>query len=82
MNEVAVPLYGWVQGDSVVVVVLAREDQTVRELVELLCQAVSVRVSVAAPGFAWLRGKKLDPDTSVRSAGIEPLDRIDVLFNE
>jgi hypothetical protein len=79
---VAVPLYGWVQGDSVVVVVLAREDQTIRELVELLCQAVAVRVSVATPGFASLRGKRLDPDTSVRAAGIEPLDRIDVLFSE
>jgi len=77
---VAVPLYGWVQGDSVVVVVLAREDQTVRELVELLCQAVAVRVSVVSKGFALLRGKRLDPDASVRAAGIEPLDRIDVLF--
>jgi hypothetical protein len=77
---VAVPLYGWVQGDSVVVVVLAREDQTIRELVELLCQAVSVRVAVAVPGFASLRGRRLDPDTSVRAAGIEALDRIDVLF--
>lgn len=76
----AVPLYGWVQGDSVVVVVLARDDQTVRELVELLCQAVAVRVPVTAPGFALLRGKRLDPDTSVRGAGIEPLDRIDVHF--
>ena len=78
--KVAVPLYGWVQGDSVLVVVLAREDQTVRELVELLCQAVAVRVAVVAPGFALLRGKRLDPDTSVRGAGIEPLDRIDVMF--
>lgn len=77
----AIPLYGWVQGDSVVVVVLAREDQTVRELVELLSQAVSVRVHVSAPGTALLRGKRLDPDASVRSSGIEPLDRIDVLFD-
>ena len=77
----AVPLYGWVQGDSVVVVVLAREDQTVRELVELLCQAVAVRVAVTPGGFALLHGKRLDPDTSVRAAGIEPLDRIDVLFD-
>jgi hypothetical protein len=76
----AIPLYGWVQGDSVVVVVLAREEQTVRELVDLLCQAVAVRVSVAAQGIALLRGKRLDPDTSLRAAGIEPLDRIDVQF--
>lgn len=76
----AVPLYGWVQGDSVVVVVLAREDQTVRELIDLLCQAAAVRVPATAPGFALLRGKRLDPDTSVRAAGIEPLDRVDVQF--
>jgi len=77
---VAVPLYGWVQGDSVVVVVLAREDQTVRELVDLLCQAAAVRVAIPASGFALLRGKRLDLDTSVRGAGIEPLDRVDVQF--
>jgi hypothetical protein len=79
-EAMSIPVYGWVQGDTVVVIVLAHEDHTVRELIEVLCDAAAVRVSSAPRGYASLRGRRLNPDASVRAAGVEPLDRIDVSF--
>jgi hypothetical protein len=76
----AIPVYGWVQGDSVVVVVLAREEQTVAELSEQLCQAAAVRVAPQATRYAVKGGQRLDPEAPLRAAGIDALDRIDVLF--
>jgi hypothetical protein len=76
----AIPVYGWVQGDSVVVVVLAREEQTVAELSEQLCQAASVRVAGSASRYAVKGGQRLDPEAPLRAAGIDALDRVDVLF--
>jgi hypothetical protein len=77
----AIPVYGWVQGDSVIVVVLAREEQTVAELSEQLCQAASVRVAAKGERYAVKAGQRLDPDTPLRAAGIDALDRVDVFFN-
>jgi hypothetical protein len=74
----AIPIYGWVQGDSVVVVVLAREEQTVGELTTQLCRAASVRVAESSSAYASRGGQRLDPDLLLPAAGIEALDRIDV----
>jgi hypothetical protein len=76
----AIPVYGWVQGDSVVVVVLAREEQTVAELSEQLCQAASVRVVAGPSRYAVKGGQRLDPQAQLGAAGIDALDRVDVLF--
>jgi hypothetical protein len=78
--SVAVPIYGWVQGDSVILVVLAREEQTVAELTDQLCRAASVRVAETGAAYAMRAGQRLDPNALLHSAGIGALDRIDVLF--
>lgn len=76
----AIPIYGWVQGDTVIVVVLAREEQTVAELTAQLCQAASVRVAEKGAAYATRGGRRLDPDAPLHAVGLRALERVDVLF--
>jgi hypothetical protein len=74
-----VPLYGFLAGDTLGLIVLVQDDETVRDLAERLQQAAAVRVAPRAGAHVYLRGRRLDPDLTVAAAGIEALDRIDVV---
>jgi hypothetical protein len=76
------PLYGFVQGDTMGVVVLGRLDGTVAELGADLLRAVGVRIS--RQGVYRLRAgeRRLDLDATLRTEALVPLDRIDLLWDE
>ena len=73
-----VPLYGFLRGDTIGLVVLVHDDQPVAEIARILQDAASVRVAPSAAASVYLRGRRLDPALSVAQAGLVALDRVDV----
>jgi hypothetical protein len=76
------PLYGFVQGDTMGVVVLGRLDGTVAELGANLLRAVGVRVDRSGSYQLRAGARRLDPEAALRTVAIEPLDRIDLVWDE
>jgi hypothetical protein len=75
-----IPLYGFLQGDTLGLVLLARPDQSMAELAADLAQAARVRVAPAAGRLAvHRRGERLPDTMTVAEARLEPLDRVDVV---
>jgi hypothetical protein len=74
-----IPLYGFLEGDSLGVVILAHETDTARELAVKLQQSARTRVAPAVRVKVVFRGRDLDPAITVVQAGIEALDRFDVV---
>ena len=74
-----IPLYGFLEGDTIGLLVLADESDTVAELARKLESAASVRVAPRGKMRVFYRGAELDPALTVGGARIEPLERIDVV---
>ena len=77
-----VPLYGFLKGDSMGLVLLVHDQDAVHAIGEKLIQAASVRVTPAARVSVFHQGRLLAPDITVAQAGLAPLDRIDVVPEE
>ena len=72
-----IPLYGFLAGDTIGLLILAREDDRVSDLAVRLVQAARVRV-VPKPTIRIVHaGRVLEPGWTLREAGISPLDRVD-----
>lgn len=78
--SVAMPVYGFVAGDTMGVVVLVRPDDTFRELAERLSEAAGVRVAGNGRGRISFNGRILDPRLTLRAEGVTPLDRVDLVW--
>ena len=76
------PLYGFVQGDTMGIVVLGRLDGTVAELGASLLRAVAVRSNRQGPYQLQSGGRRLDPAATLRTQAMKPLDRIDLVWEE
>jgi hypothetical protein len=73
------PLYGFVHGDTLGVLVLVHDDDTIATLAESLSQAVAVRVAAPPrPSVRW-NGVLLDLSMTVAQAGLTALDRVDLV---
>jgi Toluene-4-monooxygenase system protein B (TmoB) len=72
------PLYGFLEGDALGLVILAEEHETVAALAEKLRQAAKMRVASNGPVSVWYGGQRLDPNRTLKEAGIEALQRFDV----
>lgn len=73
-----IPLYGFLEGDTIGLLVLAEETDSVRDLAEKLQQAARVRVAHARVKVLF-QGQPLDPEATVAQTALGPLDRIDVV---
>jgi hypothetical protein len=74
----AIPLYCFIAGDSLGVLVLANEHDTITDLALRAQQAAAVRVAPRPHAVLSVRGAALDRDATVKEAGLVALDRIDV----
>jgi hypothetical protein len=74
-----VPLYGFLKNDTLGLIVLIHDHQKVCELAICLQQAASPRVPVTTGAAVYFNGKRLDPQASVREAGLQALDRVEVV---
>jgi hypothetical protein len=74
-----VPLYGFVAGDVLGLVVLVHDHQTIAELATVMQEAASMRVAAQRRPRVRSDGRLLDPAQTVASAGLTPLARVDLI---
>jgi hypothetical protein len=79
---VLVPLYGFLQGDTLGLVVLVQDHELVSEVAARLQDAATMRVAPGAHATVYCRGKQLDPALTVAAAGLTALDRVDVVMEK
>ncbi len=77
-----VPLYGFLKGDTLGLVVLVHDHQTLRELAAALQTAAASRVAPTPSAEVWHRGRRLPLECTVAEAGLKPLERVDVVGKE
>jgi hypothetical protein len=78
-----VPLYGFLRGDVVGLLVLVHEDETVAEAARRLREAASVRIAPdERPAAVYAGERRLEPDSTIAEAGLSALDRIDVVVED
>ncbi len=73
-----VPLYGFVEGDTMGLLVLARPDMRVDQIVAQLSDAASVRVDPAGPWRLVARGGDLPADKTVEELSLLAFERVDL----
>ena len=76
----SIPLYGFLEGDTVGLLVLAEEDETILDLTRKLQDAASIRVARHEKVDFIYDGKTIDPGFTVAQAGLQALDRFDVIW--
>jgi hypothetical protein len=76
------PLYAFVEGDTLGLLVFAEEKESIASLARKAQSAASVRVAERAQPSVVYQGKNLDPEMTVSLAGLRPLCRFDVRFSE
>jgi hypothetical protein len=73
------PLYGFLEGDTLGLLILVEEDETVHNLATKLQQAASVRVACKAQVEVRYKGRVLHPQQTIGQAELAPLERFDVV---
>jgi hypothetical protein len=73
-----IPLYGFLEGDTIGLLVLAERDDSIGEIARKLQAAARLRVAIDGPVDVVHDGKTLDPQSTVADNALEPLARIDV----
>jgi hypothetical protein len=73
-----IPLYGFLEGDTIGLLVLAGENEPLHEVAGKLRASARLRAEIAGPIQLVFRGQALDLATTVTQAGLSALDRIDV----
>lgn len=74
-----VPLYGFLEGDTLGVVLLVHDHDTIADVATTLQRAAAMRVAPRERVKVLARGKQLDPRETVATAGLTVFDRIDVV---
>jgi hypothetical protein len=73
-----IPLYGFLEGDTLGLLMLVQADTTLGELADKLKSAARLRADPGEHVTIWVRDRVLDPGLSVADAQLEALDRFDV----
>jgi hypothetical protein len=74
-----VPLFGFLRGDTLGLVILVQDSDRIREVARNLQEAASVRVEPRATARVYAFGRQLNLDLTVAEAGLTALDRVDVV---
>ena len=74
-----IPLYGFLEGDTVGLLILADEEETVQTLAQKLQSAASLRVARRNDVHLFHNGKVMDPALTIAQAAFEALDRFEVI---
>lgn len=77
-----VPLYGFVEGDTMGVLVLAHQDWTIAEVRDRLRDSVMLRVGDDGEWELRAGDRPLPDAATVASAGLRALDRVDLRRTE
>jgi hypothetical protein len=74
----SLPLYGFLEGDTIGVLIVSEENGTVASLARKLQDAASIRVTPHNRTHVVYRGKVIDPALTLAEAGFTELERFDV----
>jgi hypothetical protein len=72
------PLYGFLEGDTLGLLILAAESETMAELAAKLQAAAAVRVAPLGPVHVEVRGARVADTLTVSGARLGACDRFDV----
>jgi hypothetical protein len=79
-----IPIYAFVQGDTMGIVVLGRPEETAAALAERMVRATEVRAGGRGSFRSRFRlvagGRALNLEAPLGAQGIEPLDRLDLVW--
>jgi len=73
-----IPLFAFIRGDSLGLVVLVDARHTIREVAVIAQRAAAMRVRPSSTAVVRKNGVALDASLTVEAVGLQPLDRIDV----
>jgi hypothetical protein len=73
-----IPLYGFLEGDTLGLLMLAQPETKLSALAEQLCAAARMRADLGPNVRILIDGVELDPELSVGDANITALQRFDV----
>jgi hypothetical protein len=76
------PLYGFLEGDSIGLLVLAAPTDTMAQIAAKLQQSASVRVAPRARVHVEIGGRPVSGTVTVQGVGLAALDRFDVRVDE
>jgi hypothetical protein len=74
-----IPLFGFVRGDSLGLIVLVDTEHTIAELAVRAQRAAAMRVAPSEHVGVYFAGERLAPELTVAAAGLTPLDRVDIV---
>ena len=74
----SLPLYGFVEGDTLGMLIMADEQESVRSLAGKLRDAASLRVDGSSCTEVVYRGIVVDLDSTLARADFKPLQRFDL----
>ena len=74
-----IPLYGFLEGDVLGLLVFAADDDTAADVAARLVTAASIRVAPPASPVVVHNGVVVPPEMPIARAGFEALDRFDVV---
>ena len=77
-----IPLHGFLEGDTLGLLVLAGEQDTAATLAQRMQEAAALRVAPRGRVRVWVHGKPLSLSITVAAAGLQPLDRFDVRIDD
>ena len=77
-----IPLYGFLEGDAIGLLIVAEENETVRDLAQKLQDGASIRVAPREKVQVIYKEKVLDPELTLAQAGFAALERFDVIRGE
>lgn len=77
-----IPLYGFLEGDSLGILVLAQEQDTVKDVIDRLQSAAAVRVAPRNDLCLIYNGQLQAPGTRIRTLALQPLDSFEVMGEE
>lgn len=78
-NDAPMPIYGFVRGDVLGLLVLVRRSDTIATLTATLTEAAAVRVAPSPHARLFAGKRELDPRITVAAAGLLALDRVDLV---
>lgn len=73
-----IPVYGFLEGDTIGLLVLADEGELVAMTAAKVQAAARLRARLDGPIAVFVNDRPIELDTTVHQAGIKALDRLDV----
>ena len=74
-----VPLYGFLHGDTLGLVILVQDTDRIKQLATNLMEAAAMRVAPTTDVQVYAHGRRLPLELTVAEAGLTALDRVDVV---